>query len=37
MIAIATPFAGSYAVRFFRNKALQELHPKHETIKKLQA
>lgn len=37
MIAIATPFAGSYAMRFFRHRPFEELHPEHKTIKELQA
>lgn len=37
LIAIATPFGGSNIVRFLPIKSLKELHPEHETIKKLQA
>jgi pimeloyl-ACP methyl ester carboxylesterase len=35
VIAIATPFLGSHAVRFLPGKAFRELHPDSEVIKKL--
>jgi len=35
VIAIATPFLGSHAVRFLPGKAFKELHPEGEIIKKL--
>lgn len=35
IIAIATPFLGSHAVRFLPNRAFKELHPESEMIKKL--
>ncbi len=36
VIAIASPFGGSYAVNYFPIRTLRELHPSHETIRRLQ-